>query len=47
VLYAPLVWAVCRWYRLADVDADDVGQAVWLQLVDHIGQIRDPASSAR
>ena len=40
--YAPLVWSICRRYRLAD--AADVGQAVWLQLVEHIGQIRDPAS---
>ncbi len=40
--YAPLVWSICRRYRLAD--ADDAGQAVWLQLVDHIGQIRDPAA---
>jgi RNA polymerase sigma factor (sigma-70 family) len=42
--YAPLVWSICRRYRLADADADDAGQAVWLQLVDHIGQIRDPAA---
>jgi RNA polymerase sigma factor (sigma-70 family) len=42
--YAPLVWLICRRYRLADADADDVGQAVWLQLVNHIGQIRDPAA---
>ena len=42
--YAPLVWSICRRYRLAGADADDVGQAVWLQLVDHIGQIRDPAA---
>jgi DNA-directed RNA polymerase specialized sigma24 family protein len=42
--YAPLVWAICRRYRLAGADADDAGQAVWLALVDHIGQIRDPAA---
>ena len=42
--YAPLVWSICRRYRLAGADADDAGQAVWLQLVDHIGQIRDPAA---
>ncbi len=44
VRYAPLVWSICRRYRLAGADADDAGQAVWLQLVDHIGQIRDPAA---
>jgi RNA polymerase sigma factor (sigma-70 family) len=42
--YAPLVWSICRRYRLAGVDAGDAGQAVWLQLVDHLGQIRDPAA---
>src|SRR5437762_8123075 len=42
--YAPLVWSICRRYRLAGTDADDAGQAVWLQLVDHIGQIRAPAA---
>ena len=42
--YAPLVWAICRRYRLAGADAADAGQTVWLQLVDQIGQIRDPAA---
>jgi RNA polymerase sigma factor (sigma-70 family) len=42
--YAPLVWSICRRYRLAGADADDAGQAVWLQLVDQIGRIRDPAA---
>jgi RNA polymerase sigma factor (sigma-70 family) len=42
--YAPLVWSICRRYRLAGADADDASQAVWLQLVGHIGQIRDPAA---
>jgi DNA-directed RNA polymerase specialized sigma24 family protein len=36
------VWSICRRYRLADADA--AGQAVWLQLAGHIGQIRDPAA---
>jgi RNA polymerase sigma factor (sigma-70 family) len=42
--YAPLVWSICRRYRLSGADADDAGQAVWLQLVDQIGQIREPAA---
>jgi RNA polymerase sigma factor (sigma-70 family) len=42
--YAPLVWSICRRYRLAGADADDAGQAVWLSLAGHIGQIRDPAA---
>ena len=44
------MWSICRRYRLADADADadadaaDAGQAVWLQLAGHIGQIRDQAA---
>jgi RNA polymerase sigma factor (sigma-70 family) len=42
--YASLVWSICRRYRLSGADTDDAGQAVWLQLVDQIDRIRDPAA---
>jgi len=42
--YAPLIWSICRQYRLKDADAEDVGQMVWLHLVDHLGDLRDPAA---
>ena len=42
--YAPLIWSICRRYRLADADARDVGQSVWLHLVDQLGTLRDPAA---
>jgi RNA polymerase sigma factor (sigma-70 family) len=42
--YAPLVWSICRRYRLSNADAEDVGQCVWLHLVAHVGTIRDPAT---
>jgi RNA polymerase sigma factor (sigma-70 family) len=42
--YAPLIWSICRSHRLAGADAADVGQRVWLQLVDHLDQVRDPAA---
>jgi len=42
--YASLIWSTCRRYRLNDTDAEDVGQCVWLQLVEHVGTIRDPAA---
>src|SRR6202050_5316619 len=42
--YAPLVWSICRKYRLGRADADDVGQNVWVRLVDQLGKIRDPAA---
>jgi RNA polymerase sigma factor (sigma-70 family) len=42
--YAPLVWSICRQYRLGDADAEDVGQTVWLHLVDHLDDLRDPAA---
>jgi RNA polymerase sigma factor (sigma-70 family) len=42
--YAPLIWSICRRYRLSDADAEDVGQSVWLHLVSHLGTVRDPAA---
>jgi RNA polymerase sigma factor (sigma-70 family) len=41
--YSPLVWSICRRHRLG-ADAEDIGQSVWLQLVDHLDRIRDPAA---
>ena len=41
--YAPLIWSICRRYRLRRADADDVGQGVWLRLVDQLGSLRGPA----
>jgi RNA polymerase sigma factor (sigma-70 family) len=40
--FHPLVRAVARGYRLAESDVDDVGQNVWLLLVQHVGRIREP-----
>jgi len=42
--YSPLIWSICRRHRLGDADAQDVGQIVWLQLVDQLATIRDPAA---
>jgi len=42
--FAPLVWSICRAYQLSRADADDVGQSVWMHLVDHLRTIRDPAA---
>ena len=42
--YFPLIWSICRRYRLDGADAEDVSQIVWLRLVDHLGSIRDPAA---
>jgi|HubBroStandDraft_6_1064221.scaffolds.fasta_scaffold169885_2 RNA polymerase sigma factor (sigma-70 family) len=42
--YAPLIWSICRKYELHGADAEDVGQSVWLHLVDHLDRIRDPAA---
>ena len=41
-LYAPLIWSVCRRYRLTRADAEDVAQVVWLYLARQLGRIRDP-----
>jgi len=42
--YAPLVYSVCRRYRLTQADIDDVGQSVWLRLVEHLPGLREPAA---
>ena len=42
--YSPLVWSICRRYRLGGADAADVSQNAWLHLVGHLGNIRDPAA---
>jgi RNA polymerase sigma factor (sigma-70 family) len=44
--YAPLVWSICRRYQLDAADADNVGQSVWLQLADHLSELREPAALA-
>jgi RNA polymerase sigma factor (sigma-70 family) len=42
--YAPLVWSICVKHRLDRSDIDDVGQNVWLLLVEKIGSLREPAA---
>lgn len=42
--FAPLLWGICRRYRLSDADAHDVAQTVWLRLLERISSIRDPAA---
>lgn len=44
--YSSLIWWICRRYRLADADAADVSQSVWLQLVDRLDRVGDPAALA-
>ena len=44
--YAPLIWAICRRRRLGDSDCEDVGQVVWLRLVDQLDKLREPAALA-
>jgi len=40
--FAGLVAFVIRHYRLSAADTQDVSQLVWLRLVEHLGQIREP-----
>jgi RNA polymerase sigma factor (sigma-70 family) len=42
--YVPLIWSICRRYRLSNEDAEDVGQTVWLRLLDQLDNLRDPAA---
>jgi len=40
--FLPLVNGVIRRFRLSSADADDVNQTVWLRLVEHLGDLREP-----
>lgn len=42
--YAPLVWSICTRYQLSNHDTEDVGQTVWLLLVEQLGNLREPAA---
>ena len=42
--HAGLVWSVARAHRLGDADAADVAQATWMRLLEHVGDIREPAA---
>ena len=40
--YSPLLLGVLRRYRLERAEAEDVAQTVWLRLVEHLGELREP-----
>ena len=40
--FAPLVTSVTRRFGLTPSDADDVRQNVWLRLVEHLADLREP-----
>ena len=40
--FTPLISRVCRQFRLFGTDAEDVSQVVWLRLVQHLKQLREP-----
>lgn len=42
--YAPLVWSICARFELSSQDIEDVGQNVWLRLVEQLGNLREPAA---
>ena len=42
--YAPLVWSICARFQLSSHDREDVGQNVWLLLVEQLGKLREPAA---
>ena len=41
--YVALLWTVALRHRLSESDAADVVQTTWLRLLEHIGDIRNPA----
>jgi RNA polymerase sigma factor (sigma-70 family) len=40
--FLPLVSSIIARHRLRGHDADDVNQTVWLSLVEHLGDLREP-----
>ena len=42
--YASLLYTICTRYRLSNHDTEDVGQNVWLLLVEQLGKLREPAA---
>src|SRR5258708_39856149 len=46
-IYAPLVYTICTRYRLSNHDIEDVGQNVWLLLVEQLGKLREDRKSTR
>lgn len=42
--YSPLVWSICRRFRLSEADAADVSQMVWLRIVERLPSLREPAA---
>ena len=42
--YGALVYTICTRYRLSNHDIEDVGQNVWLLLVEQLGKLREPAA---
>jgi RNA polymerase sigma factor (sigma-70 family) len=41
--FGAMVWAVARAHRLRDADAADVAQTTWVRLLEHLGDLKDPA----
>ena len=42
VKYVPLVYSITSRYRLKSTDAQDVSQTLWLRLLEHLDDVRDP-----
>jgi RNA polymerase sigma factor (sigma-70 family) len=42
--FTPLVFSICKRYQLSRHDTDDVGQSVWLLLVENIASLREAAA---
>lgn len=42
--FLPLVSSIARRHRLSEADGDDVCQTVWLRLVEHLHELREPAA---
>jgi RNA polymerase sigma factor (sigma-70 family) len=41
--FGGMIWAIARAHRLGENDAADVFQATWLRLLEHLGDLNEPA----
>jgi RNA polymerase sigma factor (sigma-70 family) len=47
VRYAPLIASILARHRIFNADADDVSQMVWLRMLEHLANLREPRALPR
>jgi Sigma-70 region 2 len=42
--YSALVWSICTRFKISGADTEDAAQKVWLLLIEHLSDLREPAA---